>query len=101
MLGRFHAICNCCACCCGAMQTQRNGTPMLASSGYVAQVDGDLCAGRGTCAEYCQFAAISADDGLACIDGTVCMSRGVCVAHCSQEAISLVRDVAKGEPLKI
>ena len=27
MLGRFYAICNCCACCCGAMQAQRNGVP--------------------------------------------------------------------------
>ena len=26
MLDRFYAICNCCECCCGAMQAQRNGT---------------------------------------------------------------------------
>jgi hypothetical protein len=32
MLDRFYAICNCCDCCCGAMQAQRSGTPMLASS---------------------------------------------------------------------
>jgi len=37
MLGRFYAICNCCACCCGAMHAHRNGTPMLAASGYVSQ----------------------------------------------------------------
>ncbi len=43
MLGRFYAICNCCSCCCGAMEAQRNGTPMIASSGYVAVVDEDLC----------------------------------------------------------
>jgi len=30
MLGRFYAICNCCSCCCGAMEAQRNGTPMIA-----------------------------------------------------------------------
>ena len=36
MLGRFYAICNCCKCCCGAMQAHLNGVPMLASSGYVA-----------------------------------------------------------------
>ncbi|MBN1657525.1 MAG: 4Fe-4S ferredoxin, partial [Anaerolineae bacterium] len=44
MLNRFYAICNCCACCCGAMEAHQHGTPMLASSGYVAQVDSDLCA---------------------------------------------------------
>ena len=103
MLGRFYAICNCCSCCCccGAMQAHQHGTPMLASSGYVAQVDVDLCAACGTCAEYCQFAAISLDDGFAGIDAAACMGCGVCVAHCPQEAISLVRDAAKGEPLEI
>ena len=49
MLGRFYAICNCCSCCCGAMQAHANGTPMLISSGYVAKVNEALCAGCGTC----------------------------------------------------
>jgi ferredoxin len=101
MLGRFYAICNCCACCCGAMQAHQHGTPMLASSGYVAQVDADLCAACGTCAESCQFAAISVDDGFARIDDAACMGCGVCVAQCPQEAISLLRNPARGEPLEI
>jgi hypothetical protein len=49
MLDRFYAICNCCACCCGAMQAHRSGTPMLASSGYVSRVDEELCIGCGDC----------------------------------------------------
>ena len=101
MLNRFYAICNCCSCCCGAMEAQRNGTPMIASSGYVAQVDDDLCAGCGECAEVCQFAAISVDDGFARIDASACMGCGVCVAHCPQDAILLLRDLDKGEPLEI
>jgi ferredoxin len=101
MLGRFYAICNCCACCCGAMEAHQHGTPMLASSGYVAQVGAELCAACGTCADVCQFAAISVDDGFARIDAAGCMGCGVCVAHCPQEAIELVRDPAKGEPLEI
>jgi heterodisulfide reductase subunit A-like polyferredoxin len=83
------------------MQAQRNGTPMLASSGCVAQVDGDLCAGCETCSEFCQFAAISLNEDHAVLDEAACMGRGVCVAHCPPEAISLVRDPAKGEPLEI
>jgi heterodisulfide reductase subunit A-like polyferredoxin len=83
------------------MQAQRNGTMMLASSEYVAVVDGDLCAGCGTCADVCQFAAISVDDGFAHVDAAACMGCGVCVAHCPQEAISLLRDATKGEPLEI
>jgi heterodisulfide reductase subunit A-like polyferredoxin len=101
MLGRFYAICNCCSCCCGAMEAQRNGTPMIASSGYVAQVDEDLCAACGTCAEYCQFAAISVDNEFARIDVAACMGCGVCVARCAQDAISLLRNPAKGIPLEI
>jgi ferredoxin len=102
MLGRFYAICNCCACCCGAMQAHRNGTPMLASSGYVAVLDADACTGCGLCAESCQFGALQPDgDGTMAVDEARCMGCGVCVSHCPQEAISLLRDPAKGEPLEI
>jgi len=101
MLGRFYAICNCCSCCCGAIQAHQHGTPMLASSGYVAVVEANLCTACGTCADYCQFSAISMDNGFAQIKAAACMGCGVCVSHCPQEAIELVRDSAKGEPLEI
>jgi ferredoxin len=101
MLGRFYAICNCCACCCGAMQAWRHGTPMLASSGYVSRVAADLCVGCGVCADFCQFGALSMNDGLAVVDTTACMGCGVCVSKCAQGALSLVRDPAKSEPLEI
>jgi ferredoxin len=103
MLDRFYAICNCCACCCGAMQAQRNGTPMLASSGYVASADADLCTGCGVCADSCPFGALSrsTDDGIAAVDTDACMGCGVCVSRCTQGALSLVRDPSKGEPLEI
>ena len=100
MLERFYAICNCCSCCCGAMQAHANGTPMLISSGYVAQVDGALCANCGICASYCQFGAISTN-GRSMVSASACMGCGVCVAKCPEEAITLVRDPAKGEPLEI
>ena len=101
MLGRFYAICNCCACCCGAMQAWRNGTPMLASSGYVSRVDADQCIGCGVCAEFCQFGALSVSDGVAVVDEALCMGCGVCVSRCGEGALSLVRDPSKGEPLEI
>ncbi len=101
MLGRFYAICNCCACCCGAMGAQRRGTPMLASSGYLSFVDQDLCIGCGDCYDYCQFFALSVDNGYATIDQDACMGCGVCVSHCDQGAISLSHDPARGEPLEI
>ena len=101
MLGRFYAICNCCACCCGAMQAWRNGIPMLAASGFRSLVDMELCIGCGDCSGLCQFGALSADDGVAVVDAALCMGCGVCVSHCAQGALSLVRDPSKGEPLEI
>ena len=101
MLGRFYAICNCCACCCGAMHAWRNGIPMVISSGYVSQIDAELCTGCGTCAEFCQFDAISICDGVSVVDEDLCMGCGVCVSKCDQGAVSLVRDASKCEPLEI
>ena len=101
MLNRFYAICNCCACCCGAMQSMRSGMPMLASSGYVNQVDEDLCLGCGDCLDYCQFGALALEDFVARVDEELCMGCGVCTSKCEQGALSLRREPAKGEPLEI
>jgi len=101
MLNRFYAICNCCSCCCGAFQAQRNGTPMLMTSGYTAFVDPEICEGCKTCSEFCQFSAIEMVDGLAFIHSADCYGCGVCVDKCEQEAITLNLDPAKGVPLEI
>jgi len=101
MLDRFYAICNCCECCCGAMQAQRNGVPMLASSGYVSQLDPDLCIGCGDCTPYCQFGVLELVEELNHVIYEKCMGCGVCVSKCQQGALSLVRDEAKGTPLEI
>ena len=100
MLGRFYAICNCCSCCCGAMQSWRNGSSMLASSGYVVQADLALCVDCGLCVSICPFEALSLDDGIL-VDSALCMGCGVCVSQCAQEALTLVRDPSRGEPLEI
>ncbi|HSG44226.1 MAG TPA: 4Fe-4S binding protein [Anaerolineales bacterium] len=101
MLERFYAICNCCDCCCGAMQAHRNGTPMLASSGYVSYIDEDLCIGCGDCEDYCQFHALEVVDGVNRVIYENCMGCGVCVNHCTQNAVSLVQDESKGIPLDV
>jgi ferredoxin len=101
MLGRFYAICNCCACCCGAMQAHHNGTPMLASSGYISQINQEKCIGCGDCVAMCQFKAISLVHGKAIVDERLCMGCGVCVTCCRQHAHSLEHDPSKGIPLEI
>ena len=101
MLDRFYAICNCCSCCCGAINAHRNGTPMLAPSGYVSEVDPEECIGCGVCAEFCQFDAIKMQDGLATVDFAKCMGCGVCAGKCEQGAIRFRLEPAKGKPLDI
>ncbi len=100
MLGRFYAICNCCKCCCGAMQAHRNGTPMLASSGYVAKVNHALCVACGTCAKYCQFEAVIFN-GRKDIDAQKCLGCGVCIPKCTKNALTLERAPDRGIPLEL
>lgn len=59
MHNRFFAICNCCSCCCGGLEAMvQHGVPMVASSGYVAQVDELGCIACGDCEEACPFDAV-------------------------------------------
>lgn len=101
VLQRFYAICNCCSCCCGAMQAHQSGTPMLASSGYTASVREDQCIGCGTCEPYCQFGAIEIFEGCNRINLELCMGCGICVSHCDQNAVELVLTLSKGLPLEM
>ena len=75
--------------------------PMLASSGYVAEVDTTRCVACGTCAKSCQFEAITYVDGRKVIDAIRCLGCGVCVQKCARDAIQLRRDPARGRPLEI
>ncbi|MEK6651159.1 MAG: 4Fe-4S binding protein [Bacteroidota bacterium] len=101
VLNRFYAICNCCSCCCGALQAHQHGTPMLASSGYVSTIDHSCCIACGECAELCQFDALAVIDGQTAVDHEKCFGCGVCVHHCERGAATLVRDPAKGVPLEV
>jgi ferredoxin len=101
LLGRFYAICNCCTCCCAAIQSHRSGNPMLASSGYQAVVDADLCIGCGVCESYCQFQAIHVTNGLNQIQAETCMGCGICVSKCPQEAIHLELAPSRGIPMEL
>ncbi len=102
MLNRFYAICNCCKCCCGGITAMtKNGLPMMASSGYVAEVSQELCNQCGTCVEACPFNALSLNDSSVARNWEACMGCGVCEVKCATQAVSLVRDEKKGIPLDV
>ena len=101
LLDRFYSICNCCKCCCGGLEIMtKYGSPVIASSGYVAEVEEELCAACGTCVEVCPFDAVSMDM-VSVINWSYCMGCGVCVGQCTSEAIELVRDEQKGIPFDV
>ena len=101
LLDRFYSICNCCKCCCGGIEVMmKYGSPGMASSGYVAQVDESLCAACGTCVDVCPFDAVSMDM-VSAVSWTECMGCGVCVGQCPSEAMALVRDEQKGIPFDV
>ncbi|MBM4279090.1 MAG: 4Fe-4S ferredoxin [Deltaproteobacteria bacterium] len=100
-LDRFYAICNCCKCCCGGIESMvKYGAPSMLSSGYVAKVDAESCKACGTCEDICAFKAIKTN-GNATVIWEKCMGCGVCQGQCPNEAISLVRDERKGIPMDV
>lgn len=102
LLDRFYAICNCCKCCCGGVEAMtKYGIPMMTSSGYVAQVEQELCNLCAICVDACPFGALATDDSRLLRNWELCMGCGVCVEKCPTEALSLVRDEKKGIPLDV
>jgi ferredoxin len=105
--GRFYAICNCCACCCGGIKAMKeHGISMIIPSGYVATIESNGCLGCGRCARGCPFGALSmtetkAGEKRATLDWQACLGCGVCETLCSQGIIALVRDEGKGVPLDV
>lgn len=111
-------ICNCCGCCCEALQAARKFSPMqpIATTNYIPEVSEEQCIGCGKCAKVCPILAISLEDReekakgmeqkqnteqkpakqtrkrkLARIDTEICLGCGVCARNCPTKAIQLSR----------
>ncbi len=93
-------ICNCCGCCCEALQAARRFSPMqpVATTNYIPKVSADPCISCGKCAKVCPILAISMEEGdnadpakkrLPVIDEEICLGCGVCARNCPTKAIQL------------
>lgn len=88
-------ICNCCGCCCGVLRGINDlkiPATLVVNSSFYAQIDPELCAACGTCAEErCQVGAIEEGEEAYRILQERCIGCGLCVSTCPSEAVSLVR----------
>ena len=95
-------ICNCCGCCCEALQAARKFSPMqpVATTNYIPRVTLEKCIGCGKCAKVCPILAIAMkekeqegenDTKRPVIDTDICLGCGVCARNCPTGAIELER----------
>ncbi len=78
----------------------KHGNPLIASSGYVAQVDEMVCEACGTCVDACPVGALSLN-GTNRVNRVKCKGWGVCAGQWPSRAIALVSDERKGSPLDV
>ena len=91
-------ICNCCGCCCEALQAARHFSPMqpVATTNYIPEISLENCVGCGKCAKVCPVLAISMEEGengkkKAVVNREICLGCGVCARNCAVKAIELKR----------
>lgn len=95
-------ICNCCGCCCEALQAARKFSPMqpVATTNYIPEIEKKTCVGCSKCEKVCPILAISmAEEEMqegrkkrwASVDTEICLDCGVCARNCPTGAIALKR----------
>ena len=93
-------MCNCCGCCCEALEAVRRFAPMqpIATTNYLPKINPDECVSCGKCEKVCPILAISMQEREASvdkkkpvIDETICLGCGVCARNCPKKAITLQR----------
>lgn len=94
-------ICNCCGCCCEALQAARKFSPMqpVATTNYIPSVKENTCIGCGKCEKACPIFAVSmveVQDGQKkkkrpMVDTEICLGCGVCASRCPNGSLKLER----------
>lgn len=102
-------MCNCCGCCCEALDTVRRFSPMqpIATTNYIPKINHSDCVSCGKCEKVCPILAISMQENnlpvsdskeekpikkrRPVIDESICLGCGVCARNCPKKAITLQR----------
>lgn len=92
-------ICNCCGCCCEALQAARRFAPMqpVATTNYIPRIGETACVGCGKCMKVCPVFAITMKmDSVsgrqkAAVDDEICLGCGICARNCAVKAIEMER----------
>jgi NAD-dependent dihydropyrimidine dehydrogenase PreA subunit len=89
--GLGNVLCNCCPCCCMALQPLLKGgvRAFAVPSRFSASVDSEACTGCGLCDDRCHADAISGADSCAKVDAERCIGCGLCATVCPADAIKL------------
>ncbi len=90
-------ICNCCSCCCDALQAyKRLGYANTFNSNFQARVTNDTCKGCGICVKKCPVDAIKLEKIapkklLSVVDKERCIGCGVCARFCKHKSMQMER----------
>ncbi len=85
-------MCNCCGCCCEAIQAYKKiGYRRKINSNFFASVDVNKCVSCGACVKKCPVEAIMIKDKKAIVSQDICIGCGICERSCAVKAITIER----------